>query len=310
MATDTRLLDLAERVPRSSPHDDIAKVRLYDLGMRRSALMAYKRPTDRILAHVRDGMTDLVEVGFTTGLLSLHVAGKLPDLAVSGVEENQNLVDVAEDNLTPAVWANSAGDVEFEMAKLNRLPFPDGSADIVFSFSSLHRWRRPVETLKECARICKPDGVVIIEDMNRHAEEGHITFILDAAGLRGNEYGPHQRAVLRCAGARLLTGDDRLPGSPLGRRLHPDRPLRPAVAGPGSPAVDRDAKQRVPCPHLPQRPRQGLLADLPVDLGDQGELDGVPVHGEVDGPLERSEFPHRLRVRMAHRHAGPPSSLM
>jgi len=188
VATDTRLLDLAERVPIPSPHDDIDKVRLYDLGMRRSALMAYKRPTERILAHVQDDMTDLVEVGFNTGLLSLHVAGKLPDLAVSGVEENQNLVDVAEDNLTLAVWANSAGDVEFEMAKLHRMPFPDDSADIVFSFSSLHRWRRPVETLKECARICKPGGVVIIEDMNRHAEEGHITFILQFVKEGGEEF--------------------------------------------------------------------------------------------------------------------------
>jgi len=188
VATDTRLLDLAERVPIPSPHDDIDKVRLYDLGMRRSALMAYKRPTERILAQVQDDMTDLVEVGFNTGLLSLHVAGKLPDLAVSGVEENQNLVDVAEDNLTLAVWANSAGDVEFEMAKLHRMPFPDDSADIVFSFSSLHRWRRPVETLKECARICKPGGVVIIEDMNRHAEEGHITFILQFVKEGGEEF--------------------------------------------------------------------------------------------------------------------------
>ncbi|WP_369198240.1 class I SAM-dependent methyltransferase [Streptomyces djakartensis] len=188
MTTETRLLNLSERVPQAAPHDDIDQVRFYDLGMRRSALMAYKRPSDRILANVRAGMTDLVEVGFNTGLLSLHVAGKLPDLAVSGVEENQNLVDVAEDNLTLAVWANSAGDVEFEMAKLNRLPFPDDSADIVFSFSSLHRWRRPVETLKECARICKPDGVVIIEDMNRHAEEGHITFILQFVKEGGDEF--------------------------------------------------------------------------------------------------------------------------
>ncbi|MFD3734124.1 class I SAM-dependent methyltransferase [Streptomyces sp. NPDC058632] len=188
MTTDTRLLDLTDRVPQPSPHDDIDKVRVYDLGMRRSALMAYKRPSDRILANVRDGMSDLVEVGFNTGLLSLHVAGKLPDLAVSGVEENQNLVDVAEDNLTLAVWANTAGDVEFEMAKLHRLPFPDDSADIVFSFSSLHRWRRPVETLRECARICKPDGVVIIEDMNRHAEEGHITFILQFVKEGGGEF--------------------------------------------------------------------------------------------------------------------------
>ncbi|MFG3661570.1 class I SAM-dependent methyltransferase [Streptomyces sp. NPDC047706] len=205
MTTETRLLNLSERVPQPSPHDDIDKVRLYDLGMRRSALMAYKRPSDRILANVREGMTDLVEVGFNTGLLSLHVAGKLPDLAVSGVEENQNLVDVAEDNLTLAVWANSAGDVEFEMAKLNRLPFPDDSADIVFSFSSLHRWRRPVETLKECARICKPDGVVIIEDMNRHAEEGHITFILQFVKEGGDEFMRSlQAAYTRDEAAELL----------------------------------------------------------------------------------------------------------
>lgn len=203
--TEARLLNLTDRVPQPSPHDDIDKVRFYDLGMRRSALMAYKRPSDRILANVREGMTDLVEVGFNTGLLSLHVAGKLPDLAVSGVEENQNLVDVAEDNLTLAVWANSAGDVEFEMAKLNRLPFPDDSADIVFSFSSLHRWRRPVETLKECARICKPDGVVIIEDMNRHAEEGHITFILQFVKEGGDEFMRSlQAAYTRDEAAELL----------------------------------------------------------------------------------------------------------
>lgn len=205
MTTETRLLNLTDRVPQPSPHEDIEKVRFYDLGMRRSALMAYKRPSDRILANVRDGMTDLVEVGFNTGLLSLHVAGKLPDLAVSGVEENQNLVDVAEDNLTLAVWANTAGDVEFEMAKLNRLPFLDDSADIVFSFSSLHRWRRPVETLKECARICKPDGVVIIEDMNRHAEEGHITFILQFVKEGGDEFMRSlQAAYTREEAAELL----------------------------------------------------------------------------------------------------------
>jgi ubiquinone/menaquinone biosynthesis C-methylase UbiE len=103
------------------------------------------------------------------------------------------------------VWANSAGDVEFEMAKLNRLPFPDDSADIVFSFSSLHRWRRPVETLKECARICKPDGVVIIEDMNRHAEEGHITFILQFVKEGGDEFMRSlQAAYTRDEAAELL----------------------------------------------------------------------------------------------------------
>lgn len=186
--TDARLLDLAERVPLDRPYPDLEGVRSYDLGMRRSALMAYKRPTERIVANLRDGMTDLVEVGFNTGLLSLHVGGRFPDIAISGVEENQNLVEVAEDNLTLAVWANMAGDVEFEMSRLNHLPFPDASADLVFSFSSLHRWKRPVDTLKECARVCKPDGAVIIEDTNRHAEEGHITFILQFVKEGGDEF--------------------------------------------------------------------------------------------------------------------------
>ncbi|MFE6840786.1 SAM-dependent methyltransferase, partial [Streptomyces sp. NPDC057705] len=75
MTTEAPLLDLAERVPLDRPHDDIEAVRAYDLGMRRSALMAYKRPTERILAAYREGMSDFVDIGFNTGLLSLHVAG-------------------------------------------------------------------------------------------------------------------------------------------------------------------------------------------------------------------------------------------
>ncbi len=188
VTSEPRLLDLENRVPQDRPWEDIEQARAYDLGMRRSALMAYKRPAARILANVRDGMTDLVEVGFNTGLLSLHVAGKFPELAFSGVEEIQNLLEVAEDNLTLGVWANMAGDVEFELSKLNRMPFEDDSADIVFSFSSLHRWKRPVETLRECARICKPEGVVIIEDVNRRAEEGHITFILQFVKEGGEQF--------------------------------------------------------------------------------------------------------------------------
>lgn len=209
MTTEAPLLDLAERVPLDRPFSDMDAVRGYDLGMRRSALMAYKRPTERILAAHREGMTDFVDLGFNTGLLSLHVSGRLPGVAVSGVEEFGNLVDVAEDNLTLCVWANMAGDVEFEQSKLSRLPFPDDSADIVYSFSSLHRWRRPVETLKEAARICKPDGTVLIEDVNRVAEEGHITFILQFVKEGGEQfmrslkasYSPEQaRDLLREAG--------------------------------------------------------------------------------------------------------------
>lgn len=175
---ENRLLDLAERVPLTSPFADLNSVRAYDLGMRRSALMAYKEPAERIISHVTPNTTEMVEIGCNTGLLGLHLAGRLPKVQISGFEEIGNLVEVAEDNLTLAVWANAEGDLDFEKTRLHRLPLPDNSADIVYSFSSLHRWLRPVETLREAARICRPDGIVIIHDSNRHADEGHITFIL------------------------------------------------------------------------------------------------------------------------------------
>lgn len=182
------MFNLGARVPQAQPFAQIDGVRQYDLGMRKSALMAYQKPAKRILELIREDMTDLVEVGVNTGLLSLYVGGKRPEIAISGIEENRNLLEVAEENLNLSVWANTRANVEFELGKLSKLPFADQFADIVFSFSSMHLWKRPVETLRECERIRKADGVVIIEDLNRWADEGHISFILQFVKEGGNEF--------------------------------------------------------------------------------------------------------------------------
>lgn len=203
------MFNLTQRIPQAHPFAEIDGVRQYDLSMRKSALMAYQKPAKRILGQIREGMTDIVEVGINTGLLSLYIGGKNPNIAVSGIEENRNLLEVAEENLNLSVWANTRANVEFELGKLSKLPFADKSADIVFSFSSMHLWKRPVETLRECNRICKPDGIVIIEDLNRLTEEGHITFVLqflkegapDFMAALGGSYSPGDvRGLLAEAG--------------------------------------------------------------------------------------------------------------
>lgn len=174
----TSMFDLAARASHSEHFGEIAEAREYDLSMRKSALMAYEKPAKRIIELVREDMTDLVEVGMNTGLLSLYIGGKFPNIAVSGIEENRNLLEVAEESLNLSVWSNSVGDVEFDYGKYSELPFDDNSIDGLFSFSSMHAWKRPVKALEECARVCKPDGFVIIEDLNREAEEGHVEFVL------------------------------------------------------------------------------------------------------------------------------------
>jgi ubiquinone/menaquinone biosynthesis C-methylase UbiE len=182
------IFNIVDRKPLKKPFSAIDVARAYDLGMRKSALMSYQKPANRVLEKANNDMTDIVEVGVNTGLMSLYIGGKLPDVPFSGVEENQILLEVAEENLNLAVWSSNKGDIEFEASKFAEMPFEDDSADIVFSFSSLHMWKRPVETLKECERICKPEGTVIIEDLNRATEEGHITFVLQFVKEGGNEF--------------------------------------------------------------------------------------------------------------------------
>ncbi|MFG6447804.1 class I SAM-dependent methyltransferase [Roseateles sp. BYS180W] len=192
--TDAPLLDLHTRVPQAKPFATLEDVRAYDLGMRKSALMAYLKPAKRILAHCTPHTRHLVEVGVNTGVLSLYLGARLPEAALSGVEENATLLEVAEDNLSLAVWAATPGDIEFELAKLHKLPFADASADLIYSFSSLHLWKKPVETLQEIARVAQPECRVLIFDMNRQAEEGHITFVLQFVKEGAREFMDSLRA--------------------------------------------------------------------------------------------------------------------
>jgi len=130
----------------------------------------------------------VVEVGSATGLLSLMLGSAHPNIRVLGIEENANLLAVAEENATLATIARTPAKVEFKKGKFHRLPVLDQSADVVFSFLSLYRATEPVRLLQECARICKPDGVVFLYEMARDAEEGMISFILQYVNTGQEEF--------------------------------------------------------------------------------------------------------------------------
>lgn len=57
-----------------------------------------------------------------------------------------------------------AGGVPLASGSAERLPFRDGSFDIVVSTSSLHYWRAPLDALGEAHRVVSPGGSVVITD--------------------------------------------------------------------------------------------------------------------------------------------------
>jgi ubiquinone/menaquinone biosynthesis C-methylase UbiE len=52
-------------------------------------------------------------------------------------------------------------------ADAKRIPFNDGSFDLVVSSDSLHHWQDPLLVLDEIARVLRSDGKYLIHDLKR-----------------------------------------------------------------------------------------------------------------------------------------------
>lgn len=76
-------------------------------------------------------------------------------------------------DLTPAMIAegqreaarSGLSNITFERGRAEKLPYPDGSFDMVVTRLSLHHFADPYPAIGEMARVCKPGGQVGIMDM-------------------------------------------------------------------------------------------------------------------------------------------------
>lgn len=183
-----RFFALEERVPAAENLvPTVDRARGYDLSSRISMRFPMERVVSLLSPYCKEG-SQVVEVGSATGLLSLMFGAANPDAHVLGIEENVNLLAVAEENAMLATMAHTPARVEFKKGKFHRLPVIDESADIVFCFLTLYRSSDPVRLLQECARVVKPDGLVFFYEMARDAEEGMISFILQYVNTGQEEF--------------------------------------------------------------------------------------------------------------------------
>lgn len=103
------------------------------------------RSTDRVL-----------DVGCGTGALlhQLHVA--YPEAQLAGVDPVPEMLKVARRRLPPAV--------ELREGWANRLPYADGSFNVVVSCNVFHYIRNPIAALHEMGRVLHRGGDLIITD--------------------------------------------------------------------------------------------------------------------------------------------------
>ncbi|MGW0119442.1 methyltransferase domain-containing protein [Streptomyces sp. NPDC003327] len=112
-----------------------------------------------LLPELRAGL-DVLDVGCGPGTITADLAAAVAPGRVVGV-------DAAEDVLAKARNVSAErglGNVEFAVADVHALDFPDDSFDVVHAHQVLQHVGDPVRALREMRRVCRPGGVVAARD--------------------------------------------------------------------------------------------------------------------------------------------------
>jgi len=104
----------------------------------------------------------VLEVGSGPGRLAVRLAQEAPNVAVTGVDISEAMVERAARRVAEA---NLTGRLRFEVGDVGALPFADGEFDGVVSTLSLHHWPDPSRGLVEVHRVLKPGGEARIYDL-------------------------------------------------------------------------------------------------------------------------------------------------
>jgi ubiquinone/menaquinone biosynthesis C-methylase UbiE len=149
--------------------------RVYDLVARTLVLGLYRRIVDDLIEAVPED-AQVLDVGTGPGVLLVELAGRRPDLRLTGVDLSTDMVAAAQRNV------GEFGDrVSVRVGDAADLPFPNDSFDVVVTSLSMHHWDHPADAVPELARVLRTGGRLHVYDF------GHAPFdvLTDTARERG-----------------------------------------------------------------------------------------------------------------------------
>lgn len=136
----------------------------YTHGHHPSVLSAHRwRTVDNSAAylagHLRPGMS-VLDVGCGPGTITAGLAERVAPGRVVAADAAETVLDEAR--------ANTAGldNVEFAVADVHALDFPDGTFDVVHAHQVLQHVADPVGALREMRRVTRPGGIVAARDVD------------------------------------------------------------------------------------------------------------------------------------------------
>jgi ubiquinone/menaquinone biosynthesis C-methylase UbiE len=169
--------------------------RVYDVVARRLVRGLYRRIVDDLVEAVPEG-AEVLDVGTGPGVLLVELAGRRPDVRVTGVDLSADMVTAAQGNV-----GEFGERVSVRVGDVVDLPFPDDAFDVVVTSLSMHHWDRPADAVPELARVLRPGGRLFVYDL------GHAPFdvLTDTARERGLLRGRPVRPTTIRTGVPILS---------------------------------------------------------------------------------------------------------
>ncbi|MEE3332579.1 MAG: metalloregulator ArsR/SmtB family transcription factor [Myxococcota bacterium] len=119
----------------------------------------------RAVTRLVDPAHTVADIGTGTGILALEL-GRL-GLRVIGIDNSRRMLDAARAKIA----AEGLDRVELREAEAHELPIEDAEVDAALAHMVLQYLAKPVEVVREMARITKPGGAVVIVDFVHHDQE-------------------------------------------------------------------------------------------------------------------------------------------
>jgi ubiquinone/menaquinone biosynthesis C-methylase UbiE len=120
------------------------------------------RENHRLMAESVDPATEarILDLGCGTGQLTARLAQRVRHGTVLGVDPAEEMIRVARRQ-------RRRKNLSFEVGSSDAIPAGARAFDVVVSTISFHHWSRPLESLREIARVLRPGGRLLILDFCR-----------------------------------------------------------------------------------------------------------------------------------------------
>ena len=115
----------------------------------------------------------VLDVGCGTGAVAIAIKPRVVEGEVHGIDASPEMIEVAQEKA-----AKARLDIDFQVALIEAIPFPDGAFDLVTSSLMLHHLPDDLKRkgLAEIRRVLKPGGRFLAMDFaaQGHGPIGHL----------------------------------------------------------------------------------------------------------------------------------------